>query len=112
MSGVALSNLILQVADLLRSDYRPAEYRKVILVFGVVAGLRRHQTRDAQVHPWRSRCRRGKRSLDGCYTVRAAGGTAPHGRRGCAGRRMSHGEAAARQSPTEKVRSVLRFPNT
>lgn len=39
MSGITLSNLIWQVADLLRGDYRPAEYSKVILPFTVLRRL-------------------------------------------------------------------------
>jgi len=39
MSGVTLSNLIWQVADLLRGDYKPAEYSKVILPFTVLRRL-------------------------------------------------------------------------
>ena len=39
MSGVALSGLIWQVADLLRGDYKPAEYGRVILPFTVLRRL-------------------------------------------------------------------------
>lgn len=39
MSDTALSNLIWQVADLLRGDYRPAEYGRVILPFTVLRRL-------------------------------------------------------------------------
>ncbi len=39
MSGSSLSSLIWSVADLLRGDYKPAEYGKVILPFTVLRRL-------------------------------------------------------------------------